>query len=365
NGVRELFQLVVDNCTSLTALTYPRARWDDPKHDANKDLIMELMRRNPLIQSISTSSIPCLQQAMVDLPKLTRLEVDFHILSDQAIETLLRTFTCLQELQFTASGADIKHDIHPQPEPLSSHPSSLKKITWPDRVPYSYGGASSILKRCPALEFIDFGGMSYLDDASLDILRSSDSLPRLSTLSITGVDSTPILMALARPPWILHLRLVCPWHGSLSVIAEHYAQHLQNLDLTSVNCDIHCPMVLFAKCSALKTLNIRALGTTAFDLRRFIDQPWACTQLEELEIPITLEERSQRSPTSSMGGMVNEVHRAVPQTRKQAQSELEQIEASFMERLGCLTQLRRLALHPRTKFGRASEDKMLWQLRTG
>ncbi|KAF9966279.1 hypothetical protein BGZ73_001095, partial [Actinomortierella ambigua] len=121
-------------------------------------------------------------------------------------------------------------------------------------------------------------------------------------------------------------------------------------------------MALFAQCSALKTINIYALQGTAFDLRWLVSQPWACTQLEELRIPITLERRCEReqldntevgpmsnTAESSTGEEENGEHMIAAKSKK-AQSELEQIEEAFMKRLGCLTHLRRIALHPKVKI---------------
>ncbi|KAF9971002.1 hypothetical protein BGZ73_006109, partial [Actinomortierella ambigua] len=175
-----------------------------------------------------------------------------------------------------------------------------------------------------------------------------------------------VLEAMSRSPWIRDLRLHGPHPKSLSVIAKRYDQHLQHLVLTSIDCDIQSPITLFAQCSALKTLTIRAIGESAFNLKKLIDQPWACTQLEELEMPITLEQRLPRRSTSSRGEGENSEHMVGAETKK-ILAELEQIETAFMERLGCLTQLRRLALHPRrkTEYAKTRMDLMVWRLTAG
>ncbi|KAF9970331.1 hypothetical protein BGZ73_006966 [Actinomortierella ambigua] len=169
-----------------------------------------------------------------------------------------------------------------------------------------------------------------------------------------------ILEAL-RSQTVRNIRIEVLGDGTFLSIAQYHAHHVAHLYLTTLGPEGSSLSVILAQCPGLRTLKVDLVwfGVGLIDIRHLIGEPWKCTLLEELELPITLDRRCKEA---SLKNIAADEKEDLAKTSKMV--EWQQAEAVFMKRLGSLTRLRRLNLHGR--FDRKSKpSEMSWQLKTG
>ncbi|KAG0263401.1 hypothetical protein DFQ27_001794 [Actinomortierella ambigua] len=230
-------------------------------------------------------------------------------------------------------------------------------------------GLAPLLLRCPNLTHLDFGGVRALDIPTLQVLVSRNLLYWLTSLTIGryAYDGTAqlILQALGRTQRLRRLCLGNPTEPTLEVLSKHHGQHLEQLTLVDFNCAAVSPMVVLATCTALKTFVITSMQGMPLDVRKVVDQPWACTQLESLKMPLSLELRSNQALLAQEGRRRAAKVDNISDNDARMLSEWREAEMALMERLGTLTQLRELRLMARKKSRLTSGDSMSWRLTTG
>ncbi|KAF9970332.1 hypothetical protein BGZ73_006967 [Actinomortierella ambigua] len=121
-------------------------------------------------------------------------------------------------------------------------------------------------------------------------------------------------------------------------------------------------MVILTQCTSLRTLNVDLVkyDSGLIDLRHLIGEPWKCTMLEELVLPITLDRRHQET---SLEDIAADEKEGLAKTSEM--TKWQKAEAVFMKRLGSLTRLRRFVQKRPIWYKAKPSPDISWQLTGG
>ncbi|KAF9970521.1 hypothetical protein BGZ73_006777, partial [Actinomortierella ambigua] len=140
-----------------------------------------------------------------------------------------------------------------------------------------------------------------------------------------------------------------------------HGQTLQYIHfIFGTNKNYDAPVVVFAHCHALETLRMASYSPAnwTFDLRELIGQPWVCTRLKRLEMPMVLNRHCRDPRLLAMAGDEK-------RTTLQYLPEWQQAETVFMRRLGMLVELEQLVLLTATMEGHRNQLDMSIRLDAG
>ncbi|KAF9168259.1 hypothetical protein DFQ26_000088 [Actinomortierella ambigua] len=340
---------------------------------SNDDLVDKLIARNPRIKSLSTYKIACLQQSMAVLSHLAKLDFRGE-LGAQDVVSVLEAFPRLQELSISGDIIDLQRlavsDISTEEEdrsrwhsPLSSSPS-LKRLSM---LSGARADISPILERCPNLEWLQFPGMQTIWDATLNVLRSGlfSRLTTLSCVCLRDADEFERVLQAIPHLQLRNVSLCDPAASTIQALAKYHGQRLERLNLLYLLSIPENPLVVaLSQFPALKSLIMETLSLYCTrlklpDLRELINQPWSCSQLEHLDIPVTLE-RQQDAHIDAGEENGTPLSQSDP-----AVAEWEQAQTLFMERLGALTRLRQIQLWGYWKGRYQPGCDVTWRLSAG
>ncbi|KAF9157757.1 hypothetical protein DFQ26_008400 [Actinomortierella ambigua] len=352
-----------------------------------------MIDQNPGIQNLSTNKVYCLQKVFA-LSGLRSLSIDEDI-SSQDVARLLTTFPLLEKLVLSATLSrpsklvDIKQQ-HPITDDSTAKqkPSALKRLSVhgmnsPDEL-------TTILERCPKLQFIYFQFMARAEDEDFNILPPDFLSDPSLILRDTHSSAIQQLLRVLAYQQILTLALDNTSAGAFQAIAETHSHRLQHLVVSCHNVP-ETLLIILAECVGLKTLRVVdgwvepglskpplgvCITTTRscdpIDLRALITRPWVCVDLEELEMPVALDRHSADIvsdlvilPTMTTMEMTPDGSDAGSSCTKPGVSEWQQVERLFMKRLAALTQLRRLILPNWEWEGVKTVADMSWRIPTG
>ncbi|KAF9155503.1 hypothetical protein DFQ26_009715, partial [Actinomortierella ambigua] len=360
----EFLDLLSERCTLLKSIKYPSYALGSRRWPSFGDMV----DRNPQLKSLTTNVLECLKQSLV-LSNLRILDANMRLSIDD-FQCLMDAFPRLEEIHFSLSHSDHSRlgDVEAGMErrdQTQTQPPPLKELY----LSHMDGAADwgALLARCPNIEFLHITGLRVIQTSfhktTFDLLNSG-ILSRLTSLSFEyTADSIVTLFLAALPPHQLQsLRM---GHNTMSVVpivAERHSQRLEHLVLALDIGTMKPLMAVLAKCSALKTLQVTPITIGGrFDLRQIIEQPWTCTLLETLDIPIWLPHSRLEANSRP-----SEVTTEPSKTTCLADSLKDPIQAEcvFMERLGQLTRLRHLVLSGRP-HGQREVNDMSWRLPAG
>ncbi|KAF9970543.1 hypothetical protein BGZ73_006730 [Actinomortierella ambigua] len=348
--VPDVLPVILQYCTSLTALTHTQPDYLPSRpieiQKPSEDLIGKLIQRNPGIQVLSTDRVFCLQQSMGVLTQLKSLAFNTYgnVIAVEDVMYLLAAFPCLHELMISSTMASepaLSWTWREDRSPWQSWSSPLRRLS----IMFTRGttGMHLLLARCPNLEELHLPILETVEDATLDVLRSGQ-LSRLTTLiSSKPVDNTvlPSLLQAFPSPQLQNLSLSEP---SVETMVALTTYHSQTLVQVTIDCSrLHSPLLIFTHCKALKTLKISVNSRKMTDVRQLIKQPWACLQLEHLEMPLALKHLCKSI-------------RAI---------EWSEAQVLFMEHLAALTRLRHVELWGPWQSPYEGGRDMIWSLENG
>ncbi|KAF9164727.1 hypothetical protein DFQ26_001120 [Actinomortierella ambigua] len=321
--------------------------------------------RNPGLQSLEISGLRCLEASLI-LSNLRKL-VMVSRLSAKDVLYLLDVFLHLEEFTFVLSDRPwicLNGTETFNTDLVRVEPSHLKRLCL-----LRIGGLSgigSILSRCPNIEHICFDG-SYANAHSITDVLPSGVFSRLTSLSFqcAGSEAWPGLLAVLPPHQLRNLSINCINLPMVLNILECQCMSLEHLDLScSITCE--CYMAIFTKCVALKTLKLNMPEDQLDDLRFIIFQPWGCTLLEELELPLMLSRSFTGFQLQKLAALMKtEVPAVTDGAMLDRLVDWGQAQDIFMERLGTLTRLRRLVLSGQSRVASKTAAYISWRLDSG
>ncbi|KAG0268470.1 hypothetical protein DFQ27_006700 [Actinomortierella ambigua] len=344
-----------------------------------------------------------LPRLVADLPSLRRLSLHWP----STVRFCLRILTACPALEELALQSDIEpsnededgerqHQSSDITDPITS-PSSpfspfpaifprLKRLELrSDCNDIAFG--EQVLARCPALEFLQLGGMPLPVCTSLcNVLRRGDCGEQLREIQLTmpfphprlvqmgggeegRVVSLQILQATQGMKRLRRVLLVAVAKEDVEVLAKHHAESLESLDVKflarpCVPGSLWPPLRgLVQSFPHLKTLVVD-MSAMAPDLRTILSTPWVCRQLEVLYLEVSLQlvckdpalmsyavtKKTTAKTTMGEAWEVKEEREAESGAESGADSKVEieeewvQAERVLMTRLSELTRLKRLRL---------------------
>ncbi|KAF9968906.1 hypothetical protein BGZ73_009051 [Actinomortierella ambigua] len=369
---RRLLELFVSNCTSLVAFTYvvPSYEWIQ-KEISNDDLVHELIMLNPGLQRLLTSAVSCLQPPQLStLSYLRVLEICPELSVHDAIIilaklqslhdlTLYKSFSPHNRLSPNTSDHD-QMQLSSSSLSSPSPSSSLQRLTL--CVARDVSNLAYFLEQCPNLGHLCFKFMRRGHHSAIGVLRPG-LLPHLNSLSLNNDNNEtdiPMIVEALRSQSVKNFNFRNLSRSGLLSFAQYHAQRVERLILTTPYTEDRSLAVVLTQFPSLRILKVSTVGGDHIDLRHLINEPWKCTLLEELELPIKLD---RPYPVYYLERVAADANEDLAKTFEM--TEWQQVEAVFMKRLGSLTRLRRLELKSSIKPLLEPSSGMSWQLTTG
>ncbi|KAK3827096.1 MAG: hypothetical protein JOS17DRAFT_791869 [Linnemannia elongata] len=220
-----------------------------------------------------------------------------------------------------------------------------------------------LLKRCPRLWRLGFNALTDVVHQGICTLLQAGLLPNLNTVHfarqfLSCPRHSDILFSVL-PQQLREVEIEDPYPDMVVALYERQGQTLERIRLSNVPDPIGFAGFLVL-CPKLKQVEVSMSGQGYADLRYLIASPWACLDLEVLDVKSL--GLSKEVPSSDPGATLPEWIFGLAADEKNEDApgcpEWEQAQIVFMKRLGEMSKLRKL------KIGDA-ESSLTWSLSTG
>ncbi|KAG0050809.1 hypothetical protein BGZ90_006942 [Linnemannia elongata] len=368
-----------DHLVTLEAWASDRDGWEAFK---------ELIRRNDGLQQVKLDDFSRVWRNIADPDLHTALSEGKHtqlrrldITCETTVASLLSILEAcpaLDELivdRSLATRSEIKQDSDQQegegytslPIPLTTPPTasaptfSLQQLLLKANV--SDPAFIDLLKRCPRLWRLGFNAMTDVIHQGICTLLQAGLLPNLNTVHFARqFFSCPrhsdILFSVP-PQQLKEVEIEDPYPDMVAALYELHSETLERVRFSHVPNPVGFTGFLL-RCPKIKQLEVSVGGQEYADIRYLIASPWACLDLEVLEVKSL--GLSKEVPSSDVEAPLPEwiLELAADEKNEYAPGcpEWEQAQIVFMKRLGEMSKLRKL------KMGDA-KSSLTWSLSTG